>query len=572
MKKYETNILLLSVVFCWAAAYVFIETASEVLSPFGYLATINGIAAVLLILAFLPRLLRTTMPEFLHGVILGSVMTGVLLAEYAGVKLTNSSTASLLSSLDLVVVPFLLLFLGKVPKKNQIAGILLILAGTVLSHKLSGSGNHIAGIFFMALDGVLMAFYNVFSNRFCEKDDPVILATVQLFFMALVSLCLWYREDPAVFFGVAWTRKLVSAVLVLGFFSKAFAYIVLMYGEHYADPIDVVVIFALEPIITMIFAACIPDSFGGAETAVTRNGLICAAVIIAGSIIAGMEPEELRELWRRILCLFRSRRRAEKTAAALPETGAADSGEEAEPCRRTAGTWSPGQSFVKVFVTFVLLGGSFKVMTLIPGYTEIRPVNGAALPAGLLFGLPGAAACGLGNLAADLFGTLKDTSVLGILVTFLQAFIPYRLWGLYGEGGPDIHTRRNLAAYIFLTFAGALSCAWSLEYGIFYFSHTWIPRLLQYIFLNSLFFPLLLGLPVFVILTSSSVRLVPAPALPWILPLSGPLRRGLFAAHLMIAAAFAVLTVLGITPASGGNIFFPAASFLAVLLLGAALL
>ena len=524
MKKYETNILLLSVVFCWAAAYVFIETASEVLSPFGYLATINGIAAVLLILAFLPRLLRTTMPEFLHGVILGSVMTGVLLAEYAGVKLTNSSTASLLSSLDLVVVPFLLLFLGKVPKKNQIAGILLILAGTVLSHKLSGSGNHIAGIFFMALD------------------------------------------------GVAWTRKLVSAVLVLGFFSKAFAYIVLMYGEHYADPIDVVVIFALEPIITMIFAACIPDSFGGAETAITRNGLICAAVIIAGSIIAGMEPEELRELWRRILCLFRSRRRAEKTAAALPETVAADSGEEAEPCRRTAGTWSPGQSFVKVFVTFVLLGGSFKVMTLIPGYTEIRPVNGAALPAGLLFGLPGAAACGLGNLAADLFGTLKDTSVLGILVTFLQAFIPYRLWGLYGEGGPDIHTRRNLAAYIFLTFAGALSCAWSLEYGIFYFSHTWIPRLLQYIFLNSLFFPLLLGLPVFVILTSSSVRLVPAPALPWILPLSGPLRRGIFAAHLMIAASFAVLTVLGITPASGGNIFFPAASFLAVLLLGAALL
>ena len=122
MKKYETNILLLSVVFCWAAAYVFIETASEVLSPFGYLATINGIAAALLILAFLPRLLRTTMPEFLHGVILGSVMTGVLLAEYAGVKLTNSSTASLLSSLDLVVVPFLLLFLGKVPKKKPDRG------------------------------------------------------------------------------------------------------------------------------------------------------------------------------------------------------------------------------------------------------------------------------------------------------------------------------------------------------------------------------------------------------------------------------------------------------------------
>ena len=572
MKKYETNILLLSVVFCWAAAYVFIETISAVLPPFGYLTMVNGIAAIILNLVFFQRILRITRKEFLHSMILGAIMLSVLLAEYAGVKRTNSSIASLLASLDLVVVPFLLIFLGRVPKKNQMAGILLILVGTVLSHNLSGSGNHIAGAFFMALDGVLMAFYNVFSNRFCEKDDPVILAAVQLLFMAVVSLILWYREDPAVFFGVAWTTELISSVLVLGIFSKAYAYIALMYGERYADPIDVVVIFALEPVITMVFAAFFPDEFGGAEAAITRTGLVCAAVIVVGSIIAGLEQEELRELRQRFRRFLRLKQGTDGgdsdfSGTAVPlNTGAETS------ATQQAGTWSHLLAGLNVFFAFLLLGSCFKIMVLIPAYTEIRPVNGIPVPVGLLFGLPGAIACSLGNLIADFFGTLTHTSVLGMLINFLQAFIPYRLWILYGKGRPDVHSCRNLAAYIFLTFASALSCAWFLGLGSVVLFHEWIPGLVKYVFLNNLIFPLIFGLPLFVILTSPDVALFPEPALPWVLPFSGSVRRGIFTVHLLIVAGSYVPLIRGITPVTAGVTPFTAAFVPAALLLGAALL
>lgn len=260
MKKFETNILLLSVVFCWAAAYVFIETLTKLVSPFAYLTMMNGVAAATLIIVFLPKVLRTTRRELLHGMILGLIMTGVLLAEFAGIDLTSSSAASLLASLDLVVVPLLLLFLGRKLRKNQIAGIILIICGTILTCGLPGSGNRAAGIFFMALDGVLMAFYNVVSNRFCREDDPILLAVMQLVVMTLFPLALWYREDPRIFLGVPPVLELVTSVLFLGFFSKAFAYVALMFGERYADPIDVVVIFALEPVVTMLFAAFFPAS------------------------------------------------------------------------------------------------------------------------------------------------------------------------------------------------------------------------------------------------------------------------------------------------------------------------
>ncbi len=599
MKKYETNILLLSVVFCWAAAYVFIETLSGKLSSFGYLTLVNGSAAVMLLLVFLPRLRRVTGREILHSAALSAIMTGVLLAEYEGVKLTNSSTASLLGSLDIVVVPFLLLFLGRTPKRNQVAGIILILAGTTLSNGLSGGGNHAAGIFFMALDGILMAFYNVVSNRFCRKDDPILLAVLQLCFMALIALAFWYREDPGVFFNVVYTRELLSAVLVLGIFSKAFAYIALMYGERYADPIDVVVIFALEPVITMVFAAFFPDAFGGAQTALTAKGLVCAALIVAGSIVAGLEPGDLEYLRQK----FRKRSRPDPEAAdaaggavcagaegdaggavcavaegdpsgavcavAEGDPGAAvQAGEEGLPGLR----WSPLHQFFSVFTSFLVIGACFKLMVLIEKYTEIRPVDSIPAPAGLLFGVTGAAACAFGNLAADFFGTLTPVSALGFAVNFLQAFLPYRLWKLYGKGSPNVHSRKNLWVYLFFVYAGAATTSWFLSFWTSFLYGIWIPHLEQYVFFNTLVFPVIFGLPVFIILTCQDVRMIPVPSLPWILPLSENFRRKAFAVYLVILTVLGLFSFAGVTPDILGRLPFFIVSLPAGILLAAALL
>ena len=565
MKKFETNILLLSVVFCWAAAYVFIETLTKLVSPFAYLTMMNGVAAATLIIVFLPKVLRTTRRELLHGMILGLIMTGVLLAEFAGIDLTSSSAASLLASLDLVVVPLLLLFLGRKLRKNQIAGIILIICGTILTCGLPGSGNRAAGIFFMALDGVLMAFYNVVSNRFCREDDPILLAVMQLVVMTLFPLVLWYREDPRIFLGVPPVLELVTSVLFLGFFSKAFAYVALMFGERYADPIDVVVIFALEPVVTMLFAAFFPGEFGGTESAITVKGLICAALIVSGSMVAGLEEGDLKIL----AGYFRRKRPAESGTAG--ETGTI-SEPPGEPHPAPAWGWTAWRRFRTVFACFLVFGICFKLTVLIENYTEIRPVNSLPVLAGLIFGLPAAAACALGNLAADMFATLMPSSLLGMLVNFLQAFLPYRLWKLYGEGRPNVHTTRNLFTYVFFTFASAVTAAWILGFGISFFFGGWITNLAEYVFVNNMVFPLIFGLPVFIMLTCSDVNMIPVPAIPWILPISESVRKGLFSLYLLIVGGTGAAVWLKITPETAGNAPFFAVSVPAALLLAAVLL
>lgn len=51
--------------------------------------------------------------------------------------------------------------------------------------------------------------------------------------------------------------------------------------------------------------------------------------------------------------------------------------------------------FVIVLAAFLVLGISFKVMVLVEGLTEVRPVNAIPVVAGLTCGMIGALACGM---------------------------------------------------------------------------------------------------------------------------------------------------------------------------------
>ena len=83
--------------------------------------------------------------------------------------------------------------------------------------------------------------------------------------------------------------------------------------------------------------------------------------------------------------------------------------------------------FFIVFAAFLAVGIPFKVMVLIEGFTEVRPVNAIPPVAGLICGSWGALACGFGNLIADLFGTFNGSSVLGFFGNMAGAYLPYRL-------------------------------------------------------------------------------------------------------------------------------------------------
>lgn len=167
------------------------------------------------------------------------------------------------------------------------------------------------------------------------------------------------------------------------------------------------------------------------------------------------------------------------------------------------------QLFAIVFCAFVVLGAPFKVMVLVEGLTEVRPVNGIPPVAGLLAGPVGALACGLGNVAADLFGTFDATSILGLAGNFCAAFVPYRLWHIYSLDAPNVHKGKNILLYIQISLSAALTVAWICGFGLYYVFGLWIESIYTYIFFNNLGFSIVLGLPLFIMLTSREVQVLP---------------------------------------------------------------
>ena len=160
-----------------------------------------------------------------------------------------------------------------------------------------------------------------------------------------------------------------------------------------------------------------------------------------------------------------------------------------------------------MLAAFLVLGIPFKVMVLVEGFTEVRPVNSLPPIAGMICGPLGALACGVGNMIADLFGTFNGTSVLGFFGNMAAAYLPYRMWHIYSDEQPNLHKNTNILKYVLICFSAALSVSWILGFGLYYFFGTWIEEIYTYVLFNNFGFSVGLGAPLLIMLSSDDVNI-----------------------------------------------------------------
>lgn len=96
--------------------------------------------------------------------------------------------------------------------------------------------------------------------------------------------------------------------------------------------------------------------------------------------------------------------------------------------RRFSLRWDAVDIATTALCAAVYGGGLFATggLTVIPGFTWIRPANALTPIFGILFGLPGAFGCAIGNFIADAFaGFLSVGSIGGFVGNFILAWVPY---------------------------------------------------------------------------------------------------------------------------------------------------
>ena len=80
-------------------------------------------------------------------------------------------------------------------------------------------------------------------------------------------------------------------------------------------------------------------------------------------------------------------------------------------------------------LVYLIIAIPFKVMNVIPGFTDIRPVMLLKPVYGVFFGIPGCIAFAVGNLIGDVMSdSLQWSSIAGFAANFLGPFAFYLFW------------------------------------------------------------------------------------------------------------------------------------------------
>lgn len=109
----------------------------------------------------------------------------------------------------------------------------------------------------------------------------------------------------------------------------------------------------------------------------------------------------------------------------------------------------------------------FKIATIVPGITELRP--GAALPVlfSLLFGPAAAWGSAFGNVIGDLLGgTIGPGSLFGFAGNFLYGYAPYRVMKRFAEPGKESSDSFRLAGFLLGAFIASALCAIVIALGV----------------------------------------------------------------------------------------------------------
>ena len=527
MTKKETVIVLFSITLCWSSSYIFIKDLSSAFNAYAYLTLTSGVAGIVLAVLFHRLLKKMDKKTLISGSVLALLIAGNILFEKMALDNLPASAVSALASMNIIIVPLILICRRQFPSRNVVTGIAIILVGLGISGHLQVQGAGLKGILYVFLSCLMMSLYTVFAADYTQESNPLVLTVLQLCVTALIGLVLWLITDPGSFTTINWSLETISYIVIIAFFSKAYAYAMLMFSEKYCSPVTVTIIAATDPIVTLALAILIPSTQGNTEL-FSAKSLMGACIIALGAIVAGTNflsgkkakageepgeryiPEEADEneviaeaaSGNEVIAEAATGNEVNVEAAAgaevLTDGAAADSTKtDYRPSRRYL-----FQFCISLALTFALLGVSIDVMQYADGYSSVRPENFIPITSGILFGPVASLACGLGNLISDRFSSFGWTTILGFFANFLAAYLPYKLWRAAAGRKIDAHSVRRLLLFVWAALLSCASVAVFLNYGLEIFFDIWQPKLALGIMYNNFLFSLMFGLPLFIVLTS----------------------------------------------------------------------
>lgn len=505
MNKLQANIALVCVTLCWSTEVIIFSNIPDTVAPFATTCITNLIAAALLFASFFKHV-RLELSRGKAKILKRCLFLGVLNCAYNlmflyGLKYFNVTMGAFTFSMTVVIIPIVLLTMRQRVSRNTWISVILVTAGICVALGGEIDSATLPGFFLMATGCALRAIFIIKLNSYAREHDPVALSSFIAAVVALTSFVIWTFMDPATFANFVWTEETIASLFIYAYFVIFFAQTINVFAQRKASAAGAAVIYSLEIVFSVIWGATLPG-FLVDRVVLTPSILIGCALVVAGSLVtladAKQEDAEADTPKMETAVAATSEPAHEPHASQSAESDAARAPRPRLSRRQLVRGF---EMFLVLLVVYLILAIPFKVLMIIPGFADVRPVVVFQAIFGIFFGFPGALAYAVGNLIGDIASdSLRWSSIAGFAANFIGPYL-FHVFASRLRHGFSLRTRADLGKFLILIVAVAVLEAVIISpvVELFY------PEIESSFFgvtvvANAVGFPFLIGIPMIILM------------------------------------------------------------------------
>jgi drug/metabolite transporter (DMT)-like permease len=257
------TLLLTLAALIWGSAFVAQSVGASYVGPFTFLAARSWIGWLLMVLLLrlqriFPALQDTDVPsgrdalprgaKLKGGMICGFFLFAASWAQQAGIAYTTTAKAGFITTMYVVIVPILSIFLKKkVPARVWLC-VLLSVAGLYLL-SMQGGFYLEKGDSLVLLSAFLFAFQILSINRYAPLMNGILLTCLEFFAEALLStVFMFIFETPA----LPSLQLAFWSILYAGVMSSGIAYTLQVITQKHLDPTIASLVMSLESVFAAL--------------------------------------------------------------------------------------------------------------------------------------------------------------------------------------------------------------------------------------------------------------------------------------------------------------------------------
>lgn len=285
MKERNAVLLLLLTSFIWGLSFVAQSVSAESIGAF----TFNGIRMVLGAIVLIPVAFKTLKihvkdKAYMKRTIKGGLLMGLFLAaasmtQQIGIETTDAGKAAFMTSLYMIIVPFISRIFGKKIEKKIWVCALIALAGMYMLC-LSGGMSISRGDLYLFACAILFSCHILVIEKVSKDSDGVELSMFQFFFgglMCLIGMLIFERPD------LSSIKEAALPLAYAGFLSCGVAYTLQTVAQKYVQASKATLALSLESVWAAIGGALILSE------RLSLNELIGCALVFLAVLLAQID-------------------------------------------------------------------------------------------------------------------------------------------------------------------------------------------------------------------------------------------------------------------------------------------